>query len=256
MVRLIFRMVPTIDTLGEHDHLPWLLSAAVWRWFTVNCSVGRETGSINSSVWGSCFFSFFAYPRFGASNRCFFFPMTLRLTTKIASEYRNTRVSPLMIFLQKKGGIHGEIGEIYISRYDRLNDEGSNKLNKRITPCEMKRLDNLKITWDSDRTLKLGDPYMNFSNLCPSIFKKVSIFIKFTRGVKRWRYAASSPTTLWEAKRTPWKSPCRAMKSRAFCVWPCRIASRRWFPVGRDFLLGTRRWFLGMLVFFFKQRDN
>ena len=88
-----------------------------------------------------------------------------------------------MIFLQKKGAIHGEIGEIYISRYDRLNDEGSNKLNKRITPCEMKRLDNLKITWDSDRTLKLGDPYMNFPQHLPIHFCwKVSIFIKSPGG--------------------------------------------------------------------------
>ena len=106
MVRLIFRMVPTIDTLGEHDHLPWLLSAAVWRWFTVNCSVGRETGSINSSLWGSCFFSNFWLSAVWCF-KSFFFPMTLRLTTKIASEYRNTGVSPLM-------GIHGEIGEIYL----------------------------------------------------------------------------------------------------------------------------------------------
>lgn len=111
----------------------------------------------------------------------------------------------------------------------------------------MNRLDNLKITWDSDRTLKLGDPYMNFSQHLPIHFHQI------TRGVKRWWYAASSTSTLWEAKRTPWKSPCRAMKSRAFCVWPCRIASRWWFPVvpggSRIFLLGKMAMiFLGWIL--------
>lgn len=150
--------------------------------------LGREGDGIYQLIVGAVVsFPFFASRRFGASNRCFFFPMTLRLTTKIASEYRHTRMSPLMIFLQKRGG---SMVKSVKSRYDRLNDQGSNKLNKRITPCEMKRLDNLKnhmsfrLDFEAGRSL-----HEFFPTFAHPFFQKGIHFHQITRGVKRWWYA-------------------------------------------------------------------